>query len=1118
MVTSGLGVSLPCKAHSSRILVLGALLAVLCGCTTEHLQPPTASEGILDLSQWDFSKNESVPLKGQWLLTWNGLESPSQLQDFRTQNTNTIEVPSLWSTQKHPQDPDRNLSGQGHATYVLEIKLPAGVRSQDLTLATQAIGTAANWVITTPDGTQELGRMNQGVASSSSTGTIPVRVNAHVNLGYSKERSIVVWLHLSNYHVARGGIWNAPQLGLSQPLTQTIFRQTLLNAGIFGLLMIVALYHFVLFLQRREDLPSLCFASVCMAVGLLHWMSSRFFQQIGMGWSHQGFHWISFLENVAMPLSVMSMYAFIQSLLPNQGFKKLAIGLGYVTGGLLVLLTLFTKPVTYSSYLYLYHLHILGGLICVLGYLGIQSLQGNRLARWIFLGFGVLIFGTANDIMLAMQILDTIYIGPFTFIAFVVLQSGILSNQVSKAFKKAEHLGEHLQQEVNERTEDLKIQTEEAQNASREALRQKAKAESARLASLELKEEAERYAEQLEEMDRLKTQFFQNMSHELRTPLTLILNPLEAQRREQPENRDIEIATKNSMRLLRLVNQLLDFQKISAGKAELKLEPLNLNRFIHICGDYFHSACSNKDIQFTVTRDGQTLDEKGAPVWVMSETDALEKVVFNYLSNALKYTPKSGTIELGLTVQDSDVKLFVRDSGPGISQEGQTKLFEVFSQVDETTTRAYEGTGLGLALVKSLVEQMNGQVGVESEVGSGSTFSASIPLCPAPKNAEALEFEVKEWLLEKGQGETGTETTQELAALPNIGERQNGLILVVDDLADMRTLIGGTLQKSGYHVITAPNGKRGLELAQELQPDLILTDWMMPQMTGPELIAAIKEDPMLASTPMILLTAKSDDDSKVLGTEIGANAFLGKPFNDQELTSLVRNMLSLKAREKEVEELNHQLTENVLKRYLPPGLVEDIIRGDFEWVVEPRRRSITVMFSDLCGFTQLGTRLNAKAYAGQLNDYLTLMNEIIFANYGTIDKFMGDAIMVVFGAPQEMDSFNQAQRAITCARAMQNGLESLNEKWKAQSLPQLQARIGIHQGDAIVGNFGSDRRSDYTCIGTAVNLASRIEGACAPGEVFVSGVVQELLPDEVEPAGKFKLKGIDEEQELHRLV
>ncbi|MBT6180249.1 MAG: response regulator [Deltaproteobacteria bacterium] len=1097
---------------------MGAFLTILWGCAGKHQESPTAQHGLLDLSEWDFSRNGNVTLKGDWLLLWDEFQAPGSIETFRQLHQNIIQVPGLWHTQNHPTLLGQTLPSQGHATYVVEVKLPPGIRSDDLSISTQAIGTAANWTITEPSGSQSLGKMNQGVAARSLNGTIPVRVNTSINLGSSEQKSIVIWVHLSNYHVARGGIWNAPHLGLSQVMAQAIYKQTLLNAAILGLLMIVALYHLVLFLQRREDLPSLYFALVCLAVGLLHWMSSRFFQQLGMGWSQQGFHWVSFLENIAMPLCVMSMYAFIHSLLPNERFKELGMVLGHAAGAALILLTLFTEPTTYSSYLYLYHLHILGALLCVVGFLGLKSIQGSPLARWVLLGFGVLIVGTANDIMLAMQIIDTIYIGPFTFIAFVVLQSGILSNQVSKAFKRAEHLGQHLQREVTERTEDLRFQTAEAQNYTREALRQKAKAESARLASLELKEEAERYAEQLEEMDRVKTQFFQNMSHELRTPLTLILNPLESQRREQPDNRDIEIATKNSMRLLRLVNQLLDFQKISAGKSELKLEPLDLNRFIHICGDYFHSACSNKDIEFTVTRDGQSLDEKEPPVWVMSETDALEKVVFNYLSNALKYTPTRGSIELGFTVQDNHVKLFVRDTGPGISKPGQAKLFEVFSQVDETTTRAYEGTGLGLALVKSLIEQMNGQVDVESEVGTGSTFLASIPLCPAPENADNLEFSVKEWLLDKDQGETGTETTQELEALPDIGERQNGLVLVVDDLADMRTLIGGTLQKSGYHVITAPNGKRGLELAQELQPDLILTDWMMPQMSGPELIAAVKDDPKLSSTPMILLTAKSDDESKVLGTEIGANAFLGKPFNDQELTSMVRNMLSLKAREREVEELNHQLTENVLKRYLPPGLVEDIIRGDFEWVVEPRRRSITVLFSDLCGFTQLGTQLSAKEYADQLNDYLTLMNEIIFANYGTIDKFMGDAIMVVFGAPQEMDSFNQAQRAVTCARGMQNGLDSLNEKWKAKSLPQLQARIGIHQGDAIVGNFGSERRSDYTCIGTAVNLASRIEGACSPGEVFVSGVIQKLLPDEVESAGKFKLKGIDEEQELHRLV
>ena len=210
------------------------------------------------------------------------------------------------------------------------------------------------------------------------------------------------------------------------------------------------------------------------------------------------------------------------------------------------------------------------------------------------------------------------------------------------------------------------------------------------------------------------------MSHELRTPLTLILGPLEESTKRHTNDGDIAVATKNARRLLRLVNQLLDFQKLEAGKKDLTLAPLNLNRFTHVLGDYFASACSSKAIAFHVTRDGQELIQDEV-LFIQSEPDALEKVAFNFLSNALKYTPRGGTIELGLQSRpDNRVRLFVKDSGPGIPEEGQTKLFQVFSQVEESTTREYEGTGLGLALVKSLVEEMGGTVGVESDVGQGN--------------------------------------------------------------------------------------------------------------------------------------------------------------------------------------------------------------------------------------------------------------------------------------------------------------------------------------------------------------------------------------------------------------
>ena len=207
-----------------------------------------------------------------------------------------------------------------------------------------------------------------------------------------------------------------------------------------------------------------------------------------------------------------------------------------------------------------------------------------------------------------------------------------------------------------------------------------------------------------------------------------------------------------------------------------------------------------------------------------------------------------------------------------------------------------------------------------------------------------------------------------------------------------------------------------------------------------------------------------------------------------------------------------------MSRYLPPALVEDILKGQFEFAVEPKEKLVTVLFSDLCGFTKLGETLSAQAYADQLNEYLSLMNDIIFANSGTIDKFMGDAIMVLFGAPKEMSAYDQSHHAIGCARAMQEGLDNLNREWGERGLPKLAARIGIHQGRAVVGNFGSAKRSDYTCIGSTVNLASRIEGVCEVGRVFVSCAIGEQIPNEVSEVGSFQLRGVDGDQTLYRLT
>jgi len=289
-------------------------------------------------------------------------------------------------------------------------------------------------------------------------------------------------------------------------------------------------------------------------------------------------------------------------------------------------------------------------------------------------------------------------------------------------------------------------------------------------------------------------------------------------------------------------------------------------------------------------------------------------------------------------------------------------------------------------------------------------------------------------------------------------------------------------------------------------------------MSGPELIRSVKSEPDLSTVPVVLLTAKSEDESKLAGHQIGADSFLGKPFNAQELTSIVRNLTALKAREREVEKLNRMLTETVLKRYLPPALIDRIISGELSMEKPAEMKNVTILFSDLCGFTAASERVGPEIMSRALNEYLSAMNAVIFKHDGTIDKFIGDAIMVLFGAPLELNPEEQARRACACARDMQEVMAEMKADLAAVGLEGLDMRIGVHHGDAVVGNFGSAQRSDYTAIGPTVNTASRIESACTPGEVFVSDAVRTLLSsDETQSAGVFELKGIAAPQTLYSL-
>ena len=628
-------------------------------------------------------------------------------------------------------------------------------------------------------------------------------------------------------------------------------------------------------------------------------------------------------------------------------------------------------------------------------------------------------------------------------------------------------------------------------------------------------------AERLLEADRLKTEFFQNISHEFRTPLTLTIGPLESAcgRKEDLPYEQAVIALRNSRRLLRLVNQLLDLQRLDAGRMQPSFRPCDLVGFCYSTAESFRSYCDKKGLQL-ITQ----LQE--CPLLYL-DIERFDKVIYNLLSNAVKFTPEGGTITLTVEPAGAHCLLQVKDTGIGIRTEQIPYLFERFHQAEGSASRSYEGSGLGLALVKELVELHGGQISVDSVYGEGTTFtvwlhfgSTHLPperVLEIPAEFHASKAAVELADVEADLSEDEAENNNFEALEPINSETVAGTVLVVDDNPDLRFYVSEILRASGFAVLLARNGQEGFAVAKNRRPDLILTDLMMPVISGLDLIRMIRQDEELRGTPAILLTAKADEDTRIEGVERGADAYLSKPFNDRELLAEVRNLIALKQNERRVQQLNSYLTESVLRRFLPPSMVKAAAAGDLALDLRPEPRLITILFSDIVGFTQMANTLRSRRVAELLNEYLAAMTKAIFDSGGTVDKFVGDAVMALFGAPEEVTPNEQVRRAIAAARQMLRALKELNQRWLEQGIvgengvDPVRFRCGIHQGTAVVGMFGGPDRSDYTAIGPSVNIAARLQEVAEPNSVLISAAVADYVEEgRIIKYKSLKLKGIDE--------
>ncbi|MEZ2442243.1 two-component regulator propeller domain-containing protein [Chitinophaga sp. RCC_12] len=392
-----------------------------------------------------------------------------------------------------------------------------------------------------------------------------------------------------------------------------------------------------------------------------------------------------------------------------------------------------------------------------------------------------------------------------------------------------------------------------------------------------------REAERAHTLEQLKTKFFTNVSHEFRTPLSLIIAPLDKiikNTADEEQVKQLGLVQRNAKRLLNLVNQLLDFRKMEVQEVKLHPSIGDIVRFCRETSYSFTDIAEKKKIQFSFSSDTDSLE-------IYFDKDKIEKILFNLLSNAFKYTYDSGTVSVGLIYKepadnDSDgtLAIEVKDSGIGIPADQHEKIFERFFQTDVPESMVNQGTGIGLAITKEFVKLHNGIVTVKSEPDQGTCFTVLLP---------ARKIYVSSPRIPPNPAFSG-ETEQIMAEESKKGDKKK-TIMIVEDNEDLRFYLKDNL-KGQYHIEEATNGKEGWEKIKLLNPDLVVSDIMMPLMDGVELARKIKNETLTAHIPIILLTAMGSEEKQLEGLKAGANDYITKPFTFEILASRINNLLA----------------------------------------------------------------------------------------------------------------------------------------------------------------------------------------------------------------------------------